>query len=108
MAETDQDRIGPTKVGRWLPLSVYLAAFLGLFAVTAFASIWFEHIAVTFVGLSVLLVGTLLLYRAMTTPLRHVSEAMGHEASGLERQAVTASGPRRSGGWPTGSARSRR
>jgi PAS domain S-box-containing protein len=93
VAESDQGRIGPPRVGRSLPLSVYLAAFLGLFAVTAFATIWFEHIAVTLAGLAVLLVGTLLLYRSMTMPLRQLSEAMGRGASGLEHQAVTASGP---------------
>ena len=93
MAESDQGRVVPVRVGRRLPLGVYLAAFLGLFAVTAFATVWFAHIAVTLVGLAVLLAATLLLYRSMSMPLRQLSEAMGRGTSGLERRPVTASGP---------------
>jgi PAS domain S-box-containing protein len=72
---------------------VYLTAFLGLFAVTTFATIWFEHIAVTVAGLAVLLVAMVLLYRSMTRPLRQLSEAMGRGADHLEPESVEASGP---------------
>jgi len=72
---------------------VYLTAFLGLFAVTAFATVWFDHVAVTLAGLAVLLVGILLLYRSMTRPLSQLSEAMGRGADSLEPEWVKASGP---------------
>ena len=93
MAESDRGRTGPSKVGRQLPLSVYLTAFLALFAVTTFATIWFEHVAVTLASLAVLLVGILLLYRSMTRPLRRLSEAMGRGAGRVEPEWVKASGP---------------
>jgi PAS domain S-box-containing protein len=74
-------------------LSAYLAAFLGLFAVTTFATVLFAHVAVTLAGFAVLLIGTLLLYRSLTMPLRDLSDAMGRGTNRLEPDAVTASGP---------------
>ena len=93
LAESDRGRTSPSRVGRRLPLSVYLTAFLGLFAVTTFATIWFQHAAVTLAGLAILLVGMLLLYRSMTSPLRQLSEAMRRGADDLEPEPVKASGP---------------
>jgi len=52
-----------------------------------------QHITITLVGMLVLLLGTLLLYRTMMTPLWRLSEAMSRGASGLTRGDVAASGP---------------
>ena len=52
-----------------------------------------QHITITLVGMLVLLLGTLLLYRWMMAPLWRLSEAMGRGASGLTRSQVTPSGP---------------
>jgi two-component system cell cycle sensor histidine kinase/response regulator CckA len=73
---------------------VYLGAFLGLYAVTGLATIVFiQQVAVTLAGMAVLLVGTLVLYRSMTTPLRRLSDAMGRGTETLEPELVAASGP---------------
>jgi len=93
LAESDRARTSPSRVGRRLPLSVYLTAFLGLFAVTTFATIWFQHAAITLASLAILLVGMLFLYRSMTSPLRQLSEAMRRGADDLEPEPVKASGP---------------
>jgi PAS domain S-box-containing protein len=73
---------------------VYLGALLALYTVSAFAAVLFlEPILVPLVGLAVLLVGTLLLYRSMTRPLHELNAAMGRGAERLEPEWVRASGP---------------
>ena len=52
-----------------------------------------QHVAITLAGMTVLLLGTLLLYRSMMTPLWRLSDAMGRGASGLARSAVAPTGP---------------
>ena len=87
--------------GRWLPLRAYLGAFLGLFALTAFGSILLirgledqvTQISITLAGMFVLLVGALLLYRAMTMPMLQLSDAMGRATTRLEHDDISPSGP---------------
>ena len=52
-----------------------------------------QHVEITLAGMVVLLLGTLVLYRRMMTPLWRLSEAMGWGASGLVRRPVAPSGP---------------
>jgi len=93
-AESGQGRTRTAVSRSRPPLSVYLCALLALYTVSAFAAVLFvEPIFVPLVGLAVLLVGTLLLYRSMTKPLHELSAAMGRGAERLEPGSVTASGP---------------
>jgi two-component system cell cycle sensor histidine kinase/response regulator CckA len=52
-----------------------------------------QQVGVTLVGMLVLLVGTLVLYRLITKPLRRLDEAMGQGTSGFVRGPVPPSGP---------------
>jgi two-component system cell cycle sensor histidine kinase/response regulator CckA len=93
LADSERARAAPAEARR-PPLSVYLGAFLALYGVSAFAAVLFvDPIVVPLAGLAILLVGTLLLYRSMTKPLRALSDAMGRGAERLEPELVTASGP---------------
>ena len=92
--ESEQDRARPAARRSRPPLSVYLCALLALYTVSSFAAVLFvEPIFVPFVGLAVLLVGALLLYRSMARPLRELSAALGRGAERLEPGSVRASGP---------------
>lgn len=95
-----EDRRRP-RSGRWLPLRAYLGGFLGLFAVTAVATMLLRRqvdddamqAAVALGGMLVLLIGALLLYRAMTTPLLQLSDAMAGATTHLEHDDISPSGP---------------
>jgi PAS domain S-box-containing protein len=52
-----------------------------------------EQLAITLLGILVLLIGSLLIYRAITAPLRRLSQAMGRGTSGLIRGTIVPSGP---------------